>query len=390
MGNMDNRDIWISIIICVYNNKKYLPYAIESVLCQDISNYEIVIIDDGSNDGTENIVDDYSRKYSFIKGIHQKNQWIYASFNNGISNASGEYIFILNSDDRLADNSLKLLRSKIDQYNHPDVIWTQVQVNDYCEKNNSWKKRRSDSYIEKEQYISSNEELADLWIYMEKKGLITSQANLYRKEVIKGIYFDNRWIIGDRLFNIYIAKKVNKSLIICERIYEYMQYGNELMNAAEGKVYGYEAEMYDCLYSEYIELMSYWGKKEYIEYFYMERLRCVRRMINNIRKKVNDVNASSCIEYLLNKIITPRVEDYYEYIGYEEKEADQARLLSSLREIFQKYEIQENSKYYEIYLMLEAFCRYEKDDSDYEAIRNGVYSELNPFNIGKVFYEKLI
>ena len=115
----------ISVITPVYNKEKYVAKAIESVLSQSFKAFEYIIIDDGSTDRSPAIVDEYAKKDDRIKVIHQKNQWIYASFNNGIRKASGEYIYILNADDRLRKNALELMAEKVRELK-PDVIWTKV------------------------------------------------------------------------------------------------------------------------------------------------------------------------------------------------------------------------------------------------------------------------
>ena len=126
--------ITISIIIPVYNKEKYLEKAVNSVLQQMNRRMEIIIVDDGSTDNSPQIIDMLSEKYDSITAIHQKNQWVYASFNNGVKAANGEYVYILNSDDCLFDGILTLLEEKTVQYNKPDVIWTKC-VTCHCDEN---------------------------------------------------------------------------------------------------------------------------------------------------------------------------------------------------------------------------------------------------------------
>lgn len=123
----------ISIITPVYNNEKYVCSAVESVLAQGIDDIEYIIVDDGSTDNTARVVDELAEKNDKIKGIHQDNQWIYASFNNGIKYTKGKYIYILNSDDKLAPGALKNLTEIVSKYS-PDVIWTPVMVHE-CDSN---------------------------------------------------------------------------------------------------------------------------------------------------------------------------------------------------------------------------------------------------------------
>ena len=88
----------ISIITAVYNNEKYIRNAANSVLNQSFRDIEYIIVDDGSTDRTPDIVNEIASKDARVKVIHQKNQWIFASYNNGIRQASGKYFYIINSE----------------------------------------------------------------------------------------------------------------------------------------------------------------------------------------------------------------------------------------------------------------------------------------------------
>lgn len=98
----------LSIIVPVYNVKKYLHKCMETLLGQDLphSEYEIILVDDGSTDGSGGICDDYAFKEESVKVIHQKNQGLSVARNVGVQNAGGKYIQFVDSDD----------------YLHPDVI----------------------------------------------------------------------------------------------------------------------------------------------------------------------------------------------------------------------------------------------------------------------------
>lgn len=90
---------YISVIIPVYNSKKYLPDAVHSILNQPVQDFEIIIIDDGSNDGTEAVCDELADQYPCICVIHQTNQGVSAARNMGIRKARGTYIMFLDADD---------------------------------------------------------------------------------------------------------------------------------------------------------------------------------------------------------------------------------------------------------------------------------------------------
>lgn len=110
-----------SIVIPVYNNEKYFPFAIDSILSQEYDDFEVIIVDDGSTDQTPVIADSYVEKDKRVRVIHQENQWIHASVNNGVVAAKGDYVYIVNPDDRLRAESLKHMAEKVQLF-HPDVI----------------------------------------------------------------------------------------------------------------------------------------------------------------------------------------------------------------------------------------------------------------------------
>ncbi len=100
---------FISIIIPVYNTKHYLPRCIESVLNQSFSDFELLLIDDGSTDGSGEICDSYSKKDSRIRVFHKENGGVSSARNLGLDNAKGEWIYCVDSDDELLPDGLKTL-----------------------------------------------------------------------------------------------------------------------------------------------------------------------------------------------------------------------------------------------------------------------------------------
>lgn len=101
----------VSVVVPVYNKKKYIKRCINSLVNQNFSEYEIIIVDDGSSDGSSIICDEY-RKYDFIQVIHTKNMGRVHARKIGVQHATGEYLTFVDSDDYVEKNFLNVLYSE--------------------------------------------------------------------------------------------------------------------------------------------------------------------------------------------------------------------------------------------------------------------------------------
>lgn len=118
-----------SIIIPVYNKEKYIKSCLESVVVQTINDYEVVIVNDGSTDKSEEIIKEYLKKYKNFKYINQVNQGLSIARNNGVKEAKGEYIIFLDSDDSIEPKLLENLKKETQDT--PSIIRFQLKtVND--------------------------------------------------------------------------------------------------------------------------------------------------------------------------------------------------------------------------------------------------------------------
>ena len=95
----------LSVIMPVYNSSEYLARSLNSIINQTIDDVEVICIDDGSTDNSPLILEQYRKEYDFIKSIRQENSGPSIARNNGIKEATGEYIAFLDSDDIYLDNT---------------------------------------------------------------------------------------------------------------------------------------------------------------------------------------------------------------------------------------------------------------------------------------------
>lgn len=106
----------ISVIVPVYNVAPYLHKCVDSLLDQTYPDLEIILVDDGSTDGSERICDEYAGRYPHITVIHQKNAGLSVARNVGLEAASGEWIAFLDSDDWVEKNMYEVLFSLSQTY----------------------------------------------------------------------------------------------------------------------------------------------------------------------------------------------------------------------------------------------------------------------------------
>lgn len=104
----------VSVIVPVYNTEKYLARCIDSILAQTFTDFELILVDDGSTDNSGKICDEYAQKDSRIVVIHKENGGVSSARNKGIDVAQGDWISFVDSDDEYYNNhSLKFLYSNI-------------------------------------------------------------------------------------------------------------------------------------------------------------------------------------------------------------------------------------------------------------------------------------
>lgn len=115
--NLDDEKILVSIIVPYYNVEEYIRQCLDSILIQTYTNIEIILIDDGSTDGSGHIVNKYARRDSRIKVFYQANKGLSAARNLGLDNATGDYILFVDSDDFVEKDFVKIALMEIISHN---------------------------------------------------------------------------------------------------------------------------------------------------------------------------------------------------------------------------------------------------------------------------------
>lgn len=111
-----------SVIVPIYKVEKYIRKCIESILNQSFSDFELILVDDGSPDDCPEICDEYAKSDDRIKVIHKTNGGLVSARNIGVQNATGKYICYVDGDDWIEENLLETVFNKGIKTNSPDMI----------------------------------------------------------------------------------------------------------------------------------------------------------------------------------------------------------------------------------------------------------------------------
>ncbi|BBB90119.1 MAG TPA: glycosyltransferase [Methylomusa anaerophila] len=186
----------LSIIIPIYKVEKYLNECIDSVLKQSFTDYEIILVDDGSPDNCGKICDHYAQTDKKIKVIHKENSGVSETRNIGIDNSCGQYLMFLDGDDFLVDGCLELMKDTIISNEKTDIFIGQSMIVYDDDKKHFFLQDSFDA--EAINKLQKKEIL--VYIFGTVKDIVWAVwRNVYRRELVisNGLYFDKKLICAE-------------------------------------------------------------------------------------------------------------------------------------------------------------------------------------------------
>lgn len=210
-----------SIIIPVYNAESFLQSAVDSVLAQEIADYELLLVDDGSTDGSSALCDRLAAEYPQIRAVHQENRGQLSARLRGIEAAEGDYCVFLDADDRLSPDCLDVLNSAIGRLDAPDML---IYSFLYVSPNGERKKAAPLFETEREFNSDNKKELCEK--FFTGTGLNNVWTKAVKRSVFDGTYPDyaNYFFLRcgeDRLHSMGMADNAARIVYLPEYLYEY-------------------------------------------------------------------------------------------------------------------------------------------------------------------------
>ena len=284
-------NVLFSVIIPVYNTQKYLAECLNSVLNQSYQNFELLLINDGSTDGSGILCDDFASKDPRITVIHQKNQGQLFTRRVGIENAKGDYLVFLDSDDTLKENALSVLSKEISETDCDCVVFGMDRVSD------------------SEVILPFQPEFSEKTVIRDKKKVYMtffcgeSLNSLCRKAVKKTVFHDfdfseyyGRISYGeDRLQTVEIAKNSSSVLFLTESLYRYRMNPESITHIPFDSSFRQDYTLSRYVY-RFLKEENLFSENDFSVYFGQYFLAIIRKIKNIARSNLTLREKSRCIK----------------------------------------------------------------------------------------------
>lgn len=217
----------ISIIVAVYNVAEYVERCVASILAQTYEEFELILVDDGSTDGSGEICNRLKEADNRIQVIHQENKGLSAARNRGLSAATGDYITYIDSDDYVAPCYLEVLFHNAVTY-QADVSVCGFQ---YIRADKKAKKTKGAGTAEKEVKLYSGKMAAGEIVAENKRSMITAWGKLYHRRLRSLLIYPKGRLHEDEFVTYQVLYEAVKVVVTEQPLYCYFQREKSITNS---------------------------------------------------------------------------------------------------------------------------------------------------------------
>ena len=248
-----------SIIVPVYNVEKYLKRCLDSIQNQTYDNFEVIIVNDGSPDHSQEIIDEYVKHDDRFLSYQKENGGLSDARNYGVKYATGDYLLFVDSDDYVSSDYLKMIHEKITQENNPDILrfgFSLIDEKEHKKTDLYAPVFTSQSGIKAFYSLSQDSYFVPAWLYAYRKDFF--ETNHF--EYAKGKYHEDYGLTP------YVILCASKVVSISDCLYYYIVRENSIMTSNDEeklvKKMNDTLILYDNLKEE-ISMLDYLSKTEY-------------------------------------------------------------------------------------------------------------------------------
>ena len=285
-----------SIILPVYNVKDFIGKCLRSIVEQDFTDYEIVVVDDESPDNSMQIVEEFAKVYpQRFQIIHQKNKGLGGARNTGAAAASGEYLFFVDSDDYIEKSTLSLLDGLLTQ-NPCDILMFQ-----YSEVLPTGEVINQPAFFAENGLYETPQQKAELLLTPP-----SAWSKIFRRKFFQNskVLFPEKTLYEDGVTRILIAKA--ERIFVCkEHLYQYVQRQGSIMNSNVSPRILDIIKVTDLVYASFVAEGLIGEYKDHIE---AALVKSAFYVVENVYQQAkNDSMLGQIIDYLV-----VRFPDYQE------------------------------------------------------------------------------
>lgn len=291
-----------SIVVSIYNIQDYVRQCVDSILNQTIKDFELILVDDGSKDDSGKICDEYTKIDNRVKVLHKENGGLSDARNAGLLSSKGEYVYFVDGDDWLLENTIEEFDNILKQYGNVDFIhgrytvcYTQTGTYKLCP-----------SYIDNEWAIEKSGQ--EVFALAYKKGFPIAMGirGVYKKEFLinNNLFFEKGLYAEDEEWTPRLFLKAN-TLCGCKEgryIYRANRTGS-LMNTLNVKKFIDLIQIYDKWFELVKENCSEYFKEALISEAYKRAWSAFVYAAKSLRKKDFNKFATRFKELVKNWIV---------------------------------------------------------------------------------------
>lgn len=293
----------VSIVIPVYNERRYLKDCVNTIVNQTYKNLEIILVDDGSTDGTSDDCDLIALTDKRIKVLHKKNQGLSSARITGLENATGKWIYFVDDDDLISPHAIQIL---IQQFNSEIDIVTAGRI-DIADVNYEW---NNPDTVDK--VILSGREAVEIIPTDQQKTIITPLwGKIYRLDFLKSIdlykYKDvcPTIFFEDVLLTPIIFSKARKICVVKEILYLHREVSTSISRL--GKLSSFYYEQIDSG-----KILLEYAKTHNLNNYYKYELKIYINSILRIYMLSDDIHLES-YGILIKRNYRLYLKDYIKY-----------------------------------------------------------------------------
>lgn len=216
----------LSVIIPAFNCEKTIKHTVDSIISSGLTDYEIVIVNDGSTDDTASVCNSLCSQFSFIKYMEQENSGVSAARNKGISISTGEYIMFFDADDTVEENGFSECVDIVKK-EKPDILVFGMSF-DYYKNGKLY--RRDKLFPEQSGILDKNQIKSELESLYNTNSLTPVWNKIYKRALIvdNNILFNTDYfLMEDFLFSLECLKVCENIYCLSKTLYCYKQSENE-------------------------------------------------------------------------------------------------------------------------------------------------------------------